>query len=100
MGLDADADAPLVSAGLDSLGAVELRDKLCSSLAVDLPGTLLFDHPSVNDITAHVMGLSNVSTEPECACLKCVAGRTIAHDQSLTVKSLVAAEVTMMGIDA
>jgi acyl carrier protein len=35
------ADEPLVAAGLDSLGSVELRNSLQSSLRVELPATLV-----------------------------------------------------------
>lgn len=34
------------AAGLDSLGAVELRNSLEGSLHMQLPGTLVFDYPS------------------------------------------------------
>ena len=40
-------DSPLMSAGLDSIGATELARKLGDRLRVVLPSTLLFDHPSV-----------------------------------------------------
>ena len=44
------SDAPLMSAGLDSIGATELSTRLSSRLETELPQTLLFDHPSLRSI--------------------------------------------------
>ena len=47
-----DADAPLMEAGVDSLGAVELRSQL-QSLAprgASLPSTVVFDHPTARQL--------------------------------------------------
>ena len=47
------ADAPLMEAGLDSLGAVELRKQLekAAGEEVAVPTTLVFDHPTVRQLT-------------------------------------------------
>ncbi len=45
---------PLGELGLDSLLAVELRNVLGAGLGRTLPATLLFDHPSVEALAAHI----------------------------------------------
>lgn len=41
---------PLMDAGLDSSLAIQFTSQLEATLHVDLPGTLVFDYPSVDDI--------------------------------------------------
>ena len=40
--------------GVDSLLAVDLRNRLGSALDVSLPATLLFDHPNLEALVAHL----------------------------------------------
>ena len=44
------SDTPLMSAGLDSIGASELSTRLSERLGTELSSTLLFDHPSLRSI--------------------------------------------------
>ena len=44
-------DQPLMEAGIDSLGATELQQKLADGLGIELPSTLVFDYPTVDAMT-------------------------------------------------
>ena len=46
---------PVVQAGLDSLGAVELRNAIASAFGVSLPATAAFDHPTLTHMAAYVV---------------------------------------------
>ncbi len=59
---DVDASRGLFESGLDSLAAVELRQKLQSHFAVSLPATLVFRFPTVVAIAAHIDEL--IATKP------------------------------------
>ncbi|GAA2585653.1 type I polyketide synthase [Actinomadura fulvescens] len=57
-----DRDATFKDLGLDSLGMVELRDRLGAAVGVDLPTATLFSHPSTAALTGHLRG---ATTETE-----------------------------------
>ena len=59
MGSEVSADAPLMEAGLDSLGATEFQSRLSQRLGGDitLSNTLIFDFPTLRQIEAHVTTL-------------------------------------------
>jgi 3-oxoacyl-(acyl-carrier-protein) synthase/NAD(P)-dependent dehydrogenase (short-subunit alcohol dehydrogenase family) len=53
-----DADAPLMEAGVDSLGAVELRNQLERTIgkSIALSSTLVFDHPTARQVALSILG--------------------------------------------
>ena len=59
-------DGQLAAGSFDSLAAVELTNGLNTALNLKLPGTLVFDYPSVQAIAEHIHGqLAGRSTATE-----------------------------------
>ena len=84
---------PLMTAGLDSLGGMELRRALAETLGLDLPQTLLYDYQSIAAITAHLNSLieaegptapvhtgSRLSTAPVRSAVEASTAGTLVHN--------------------
>ena len=52
IGTQVSIDAPLMSVGLDSIGATELSTRLSERLKTELSPTLVFDHPTLQSIVS------------------------------------------------
>jgi acyl transferase domain-containing protein len=59
---DVDVDRAVIDLGIDSLGAVELRNRLNALTGLKLAGTLIYDHPTVTALAGH---LHNMLTQQE-----------------------------------
>ncbi|MDA9173028.1 acyl carrier protein [bacterium] len=60
IGKHVDVLAPLMVAGCTSLGAVRLAKSLSAEFSMDLPATLVFDHPTLGAIVHLVAGMDSL----------------------------------------
>ena len=54
VGAEVDIAQPFTEAGLDSLGAVELRTQLGAEFEIDLPATMAFDYPTIRALAQYI----------------------------------------------
>ncbi len=86
----------LFEMGLDSLGAVELKNRLSNALSHNLRSTLLFDYPTIEDLVAHVsmLMLDGASTNGSAQSAKTNGQHRVAHDAGSNSEMRISADAT------
>ncbi|MGY5046318.1 SDR family NAD(P)-dependent oxidoreductase [Streptomyces sp. 900105755] len=83
------ADRPLRDLGMDSVTAVELRNRIGARLGSRLPATLLFDHPTPARLAEHLLA-TVIATSGPTARRPAAAPhpRTAAHDEPVALVAM------------
>jgi acyl carrier protein len=55
-------DQPLMAAGLDSVGAVELKNAVSGAFGLELPSTVTFDYPTIDALAQYIASTSQSVT--------------------------------------
>ncbi|CDJ35952.1 LOW QUALITY PROTEIN: PKSN polyketide synthase for alternapyrone biosynthesis protein, related [Eimeria mitis] len=78
-------DSPLQELGIDSLGAVELRNGLAQRLGVKLSATTLFDYPTIGAIINYIQNQISGSISPGATDISTSAVSALGHIQGLAI---------------
>ncbi|WP_369204736.1 SDR family NAD(P)-dependent oxidoreductase [Streptomyces sp. PU-14G] len=73
-----DADTSLVTLGLDSLMAIALRNRLQRELALDIPTTVMWTHPTASALTRYLLARLHPEQEDEAPLSETDSGATPA----------------------
>ncbi|CAH0367048.1 unnamed protein product [Pelagomonas calceolata] len=86
LGTKVTVDTPLMSAGLDSIAVTDLVNVLSKRFEIELPPTLLFDHPTIGSVATHITTLlpmeiskESVVETREGTLTPAIAGAIVAH---------------------
>lgn len=78
---------PFMASGLDSLGAVELRNALEKSLQIQLPSTIVFDYPTISTMSQYIVSLSGDGIAGSHMAMNPVVSNEMADSVSVVYSS-------------
>ncbi len=84
-------DAPLASMGLDSLMAVELRNRLEAQSGVRLSATVVYNYPTLAELGPHLADRMNIPLDPQTIA----APTVVAHQRDIAAMSDAEAEAAL-----
>jgi 3-oxoacyl-(acyl-carrier-protein) synthase/acyl carrier protein len=93
LGADVAPDQPLMEAGLDSIGAVELKNAVTDAFGVELPATVTFDYPSVQALAGFISQTAARGTPGAPSGGGAAAREAVRRELLQVAASMVGAEV-------
>uniref|UniRef100_UPI001EF5CD7E type I polyketide synthase n=1 Tax=Frankia sp. CIT1 TaxID=2880974 RepID=UPI001EF5CD7E len=74
--------------GLDSLGAVEFRDRLSAATGLRLPATLTFDHPTPHAVAHHLAAIATGTRHSGAVETMATATATTVNDEPIAIVAM------------
>ncbi|MFE4819063.1 SDR family NAD(P)-dependent oxidoreductase [Streptomyces sp. NPDC056704] len=81
-------DQPLRDLGMDSVTAVELRNRIGARIGAKLPATLLFDHPTAARLAAHLLATALAAGDRTTPATRPTHATTPASDEPVALVAM------------
>ncbi|MET9031717.1 SDR family NAD(P)-dependent oxidoreductase [Streptomyces mirabilis] len=81
-------DQPLRELGMDSVTAVELRNRIGARIGAKLPATLLFDHPTAARLAAHLLSTALAAGDRTTPATQPTRATTPASDEPVALVAM------------